>query len=148
MVSGRFVVLAFAAMMLVPSVAAEVQLDPALVPPSPPMNVGSTSGSDSVTITWDAPLFMGGASSVTYRVYKDSTMIADGLTSTSYVDHLPLGMSAAVASSYTVSAVNDAGESMQAGSCVHLDPAGVDPADCEAEAWNVIWWVLGLIPIP
>lgn len=112
------------------------------------MNVQETSGSDTVTISWDPPVFMGGASSVTYRVYKDDAVIADGLTTTSYIVHLPVGMSAAVAANYYVSAQNDAGESLKVGGgpCIDLEHVIVDPGNCVALAWAAIWWVVGQIP--
>ena len=80
-------------LLLAPAASASVLLDPPMVPPTPPMNVAVTEDSSGVTITWDPPLFDGGASSVTYRVYKDSSLIADQLSSTSYTDQLPPGES-------------------------------------------------------
>jgi hypothetical protein len=89
---------------------------------------------------------MGGASSVTYRVYKDDSMIADGLSTTTYTDQLPLGQAAAVYASYHVTAVNDAGESAQAGdTCVDLSQPSVDPVGCVGAAWAFVWWLIGQV---
>ena len=130
-------------LLLAPAASASVLLDPPMVPPTPPMNVAVTEDSSGVTITWDPPLFDGGASSVTYRVYKDSSLIADQLASTSYTDQLPPGESAATSTNYYVTAVNDAGESAQAGgSCVTVEGPAVDPTACIDVAWALIWWVV------
>lgn len=136
-------ILFVAAATMVPMASAGLSLDPPMLPPTPPTNVQVSQGADTVTVTWDAPLFDGGASSVTYRVYKDSAMVADGLSSTSYVDSLPPGMAAATSAHYYVSAVNDAGESAKTGTCIILSPPMVDPGTCTTEAWNFIWWVIG-----
>ena len=134
-VLGMFVLLA------VPAASASVLLNPPMVPPSPPMDVHASTGTDGVTITWQAPLSTGGASDVTYRVYKDSALIADGLTSTVYVDSLASGASA-TQSSYQVTAVNEAGESGQACVCASLSPPNVDPVSCAGNAIALVWWVI------
>lgn len=138
----RVFTLGMLVLLVAPAASAGILLDPPMVPPSPPMNVHVSEGTDGVTITWDAPLSNGGASEVTYRVYKDSSLIADGVTTTAYVDSLPPGDSAAQ-TSYQVTAVNDAGESMQAnGECLVLGPPFIDVGNCGAFAWYVVNWVL------
>lgn len=118
-----------------------------MVPPSPPMNVQATADTDGVTVTWDAPLFMGGASSVTYRVYRGDSLIANGLTVTQFVDDaVGEGASASADSaSYRVAAVNGAGESPPASfECVWW--VGIDPVACAGMAVDIVLWILGQLP--
>lgn len=147
LVVRAFAVLIVAVSLLAAPAAAGISLDPAMVPPSPPMNVEATSDGDEVTVTWDPPLFMGGASSVTYRVYKGDSLIATDLTATEFVDTVGGAASASAAStSYSVTAVNDAGESMHdEGQCLDSD-LGISPGNCVTLVLDTVWWVIGQLP--
>lgn len=141
----RFVAL----LVLVPLIAAPLvvadPLPPLMVPPSPPMNVETTANGADVTVTWDAPVFYGGASSVTYRVYRGDALIADDLTSTVFVDTASMTTSAA-ATTYAVTAVNEAGESMrQGGACIQPDGPAVDPWACVGLVVDTVFWIVGVV---
>src|SRR5687767_8326703 len=101
-----------------------------LLPPSPPENVRGTVITDGVLIAWDRPAFDGGSPALTYRVYRDSTLLADGLSTTTYVDETISMAAAGAAAQYTVTAVNAAGESAHGGGpCTVINPPGVDPGN-------------------
>lgn len=128
--------------MLLQSVPGAAAAEP-LTAPSPPMNVVVTMTASGVEVTWEAPVYSGGGD-VTYRVYRESTLVADALTSTTYLDDAA-SMSAAT-SSYTVTAVNEAGESAHMGTCVNLDPPGVVPESCVGLVVDLAIWVIENLP--
>ncbi len=74
--------------------------------------------SDRVLFNWNAPSSFGGASRVTYNVYRNGEEIASGLTSTIYYDEdLPAGAGNYL---YTVRAENSAGEGPSAGETIRV----------------------------
>lgn len=114
--------------------------------PAAPGNVQTTALPTGTQVSWDRPLYDGGGVSLTYNVYRGSTLVASGLSATSYLD--PAGATAAAASTYSVTAVNEVGESWHSGGhCVDptLVPPEVDPWTCVGFAIDVVLWVVGQI---
>ena len=114
------------------------------------MNVAWSESAGEVVVTWDPPLFFGGSASVTYRVYKDSSLVADGLTNTTYIEAVSSGegASASASATYSVTAVNEAGESVNTSSnCAQLEPFWVDPVGCVFVVLEVVFWVIDNIII-
>lgn len=95
-----------------------------------------------IEVTWSVPLFTGGSDSVTYRVYRDSSLLADGLATTSFIDSS--FTTSAGTTSYTVTAVNEAGESARSGGvCISSDvPPNVAPGNCIEFVIGLAFWVL------
>lgn len=117
-----------------------------LTPPSPPQDVQVASTADGVEVTWEAPLFNGGSNSITYRVYRNSALLADGLATTSFVDTSLGGASASATTySYTVTAMNEKGESAHSGGvCVDTSiPPSVFPSNCVNMALGLAMWAVG-----
>ena len=117
--------------------------------PLAPRNVTWTETDDGVEVTWDAPLYDGGAEVLTYNVYRDDVLIAEGLTDEVYLDTDVLGTgTSANPSMYVVTAVNEAGESPPnssgaSGVCLITQPApGVDPSGCAGAAVDLALWVI------
>jgi len=137
---------AVAALLLVALLTAPGASAQALVPPSAPQNVQATSVSGGVEVTWDAPLFDGGASApLSYNVYRGSSLLASGLTSTSFVDS---ALTTAASSTYTVTAVNEAGESMHGGGpCLMSGYPFVDAFNCADLVVAVVLWAVAQIPV-
>lgn len=136
-----FAVLLASSLLLVPTGQAQ-----ALAPPSPPQDVEVAATADGVQVTWAAPLFTGGSTSITYRVYRDSALLADQLTTTSFLDESLASASASAATySYTVTAVNEKGESAHSGgNCIDLStvPPGVAPGNCVVLVIELVFWVI------
>ena len=91
----------------------------AVTPPSAPRNLSAARAATSgVQLSWSAPTSTGGASSVTYNVYRGTTPggestipIATGLTSTGYLDNPTPHLVSGQRYYYKVKAVNSAGMS-------------------------------------
>lgn len=147
-VRPSFVAIVFTSLLL--ALPTQVSAE-ALVPPSPPMNVEVEETAEGATITWDAPAFDGGSDQLTYRVYRDDTLIAEDLTTTSYLD-VAVGGAAESASvtavHYTVTAVNEAGESAHSvgGTCIMVEGPEVNPWACIDLVIDTAKWVVGQLP--
>ncbi|MBI2076763.1 MAG: fibronectin type III domain-containing protein [Euryarchaeota archaeon] len=99
-----------------PAVASE---DPS--PPGAPLALIGVSGvDDTMVLSWQAPVDDGGAPVLEYRLYK--AVFPNGFTylgtseTTTFIDEVSLDSTTLV--SYTVTAVNEAGESENSGPCV------------------------------
>jgi hypothetical protein len=116
-----------------------------LAPPSPPQNVEVVAADGGTQVTWEAPLFNGGSDSITYRVYRDSALVADGLDAMSFLDTSITA--SATATSYTVTAVNEVGESAHSGGqCIGDNIPPIAPGNCVALAIALAIWVVGQVP--
>lgn len=126
------------------AVPGTAQADPSLTPPSPPMNVHVEETADGPLVSWDAPAWDGGAGAdLTYRVYRDGFLVADGVLEREYLDvTVGAGMSAAVSYTYHVSAVNDAGEGPIGGECVYDVPPVVSPDNCVDIVVGLALWLV------
>lgn len=119
-----------------------------LTPPSPPQDVQVASTADGVEVTWEAPLFDGGSDSITYRVYRNSALLADGLATTSFLDTSIGGASASATTySYTVTAMNEKGESAHSGGlCLSNEmPPQVSPSNCVGFVLDLTFWAIGVV---
>jgi hypothetical protein len=139
--SVAFAVVLISSLVLVPGGQAQ-----ALTPPSPPQDVEAAAVSGGIEVTWSPPVFMGGADSVTYRVYRDSSLVADGLDTTSFIDSS--FTTSAGTTTYTVTAVNEVGESVRSGGpCVVLNtPPDVSPSNCVDLVISLVFWILEQTP--
>lgn len=85
---------------------------PGPVPPSQPWKLFAASGDRSVTLSWEAPTFDGGAPVTNYRIYRGTSPGGEGfLTDTGSLTTLvDTGLTNGVTYYYRVSAKNVAGE--------------------------------------
>jgi fibronectin type 3 domain-containing protein len=94
-------------------------------PPTTPTNLSATAVSSSeIDLGWTASTGQPCGGAVTYKVSRNGTQVASGLSSTSYKD---TGLTAGTTYSYTVAAVNSAGSSANA-SASATTQSGTSPA--------------------
>ena len=114
---------------------AGIPLASADVPVAPPMDLTATAAPEGVRLTWAAPV---GASSTTYKVYRDGVLLDGNVDGLFYLDESSPSTSA---NFYAVTAVTAFGESLPAvagflgGDCVSHNPNAtipytIDPLAC------------------
>lgn len=81
--------------------------------PSAPQNLAATAGNAQVSLTWNPPVSDGGSTITGYNVYRNDTMIATNIPSTSYTD---TGLTNGDTDTYQVTAVNAVGQSQPSNS--------------------------------
>lgn len=86
-----------------------------VTPPSVPVNItGSGASGTTIQLNWDASTDTGGSGMAGYRVYRGGTLVASPTTN-SYLD---TGLTAKTSYSYTVAAVDNAGNASAQSSAV------------------------------
>lgn len=105
-----------------------VNYTPAAEPPAPPATLTATPGNAQVSLSWSAS-----ADATSYEVVRDGTVIATGVTSTSYTD---TGLTNGVNYCYTVRAVNSAGAS---GDSTQACATPVAPGQPDLVVTDVSW---------
>lgn len=131
-----------AALLLAPLAAADGG------PPEAPRDVvGETTSTGHVLLSW-LPPSQGSVDG--YRVYENGQLVAE-------VADLSIELVPPPAAVYTVSAYNVYGEGPWGDGVVYglsLDPScatarpSVDPDYCIEMAVDLVWWIVGLIPVP
>lgn len=109
----------------------------------------AVNNGDSIFLAWE-----NSGTGITYNLYRNGTLIEEGLTGTWYLDVDPPWLSA-----YTLTAVNVHGESLPAGpvvmdntkACIILDwnffpYVFPSPSACQAVVTGTVWWIITKIP--
>lgn len=121
--------------------SSEVNATPSTVPDAP-QNLDARVGNEYVNLTWEAPLFNGGAPIQGYRVYRNGTLIAN--VSSGQLWYNDSGLVNGVLYSYYVTAVNLGGEGSRS-NVVYAKPITVpsSPQNARAKAGdsfvNITW---------
>ncbi|MCE7735752.1 MAG: hypothetical protein GPJ54_12790 [Candidatus Heimdallarchaeota archaeon] len=89
--------------------------------PSVPTDLSATYGNSFVTLTWISPIVDGGSTIIDYTIYRDGIYLTTQSVGLSYTDN---AVSNGVSYSYSITAVNSEGESLQS-STISVTPAAL-----------------------
>ena len=107
------------------SITSDPEVVIAAVAPGAPTNVSGTAGNGSVSLTWSAPAFNGGATITGYTVTSSPSVTAPaGCTNTASTSCTFTGLSNGTAYTFTVTATNSAGTSVASSSSSAVTPQG------------------------
>ncbi|MHA2098858.1 MAG: fibronectin type III domain-containing protein, partial [Candidatus Kariarchaeaceae archaeon] len=98
--------------------------------PGKPTDLSANYSDSSVTISWTAPADIGGTAIIAYTVYRDGAYLANQTVGTSFTDNT---VTNGVAYSYTVTAWNSEGESLES-SPTNVTPKTIPDAPMDLSA--------------